>query len=250
MRYGIFSDVHGNLEAFQAVLEAYKKENIDTYLCAGDSVGYGANPGECLHLIRELKAQSVAGNHDWAVAGKLDCHYFNRAAQEAVFWTQHQISPEDRNFLSNLDLVYSHDDLILVHGTLYEPACFHYLVEREQADRIFHLMDRNICFIGHTHVPLVLVQDGEGRNILPDSKPSASGGRSKIELDSRPRYIVNVGSVGQPRDGNPLAAYCIYDSDARTFEIHRIAYDIETAQRKILEAGLPEFLAYRLRMGQ
>ncbi len=241
MRYGIFSDVHGNLEAFQAVREAYKKENIDTYLCAGDTVGYGANPGECLRLIRELKAQSVAGNHDWAVAGKCDFSYFNRAAREAVFWTQHQLSSEDRDSLSNLDLVYSNDDLILVHGTLYEPACFHYLVEREQADRIFHLMDRNICFIGHTHVPLVLAQEGGEMNVRQGSK---------IELNSSAQYIVNVGAVGQPRDGNPLAAYGIYDTDARTFEIHRTAYDIETAQRKILEAGLPEFLAYRLARGQ
>ncbi len=241
MRYGIFSDVHGNLEAFQAVIQAYKKENLDAYLCAGDSVGYGANPVECLHLIGELKTQGVAGNHDWAVAGKCDSHYFNRMAAEAVFWTQHQLSIEDRKALGNLDLVYSNDDLILVHGTLYEPACFHYLVERGQADRIFHLMDRNVCFIGHTHVPLILARDGGGMKALPVSK---------IEMNPGVRYIVNVGAVGQPRDGNPLAAYCIYDSRTRTLEIHRTVYDIETAQRKILEAGLPEFLAYRLGLGQ
>lgn len=240
MRYALFSDVHSNLEAFQAVLAAYAQENIDVYLCAGDVVGYGANPGGCLALLKKRQISCAAGNHDWAAAGRLDPSYFNRAAREAVCWTQNQLSKEETSFLSGLPLIHKSKDLILVHGTLDAPQDFVYLTDREQAEAAFQFMDRPVCFVGHTHVPEVFIQ--EGKNIYASMD-------SRIKLNPASRYIINVGSVGQPRDGNPLAAYCIYDTDARTFEIKRIAYDIETAQKKIMEAGLPASLARRLAEG-
>ncbi|HBR15370.1 MAG TPA: metallophosphoesterase [Candidatus Omnitrophica bacterium] len=241
MRYAVLSDIHGNLEALQAVIQACRQQRVEAFLCVGDTVGYGANPQECLEILRGLKAISVAGNHDWAVSGKLDFSYFTEDGQAAVLWTRNKIAFEQFNYLNSLELVYKNEDVILAHGSLDQPAQFNYLEDLPQAQEAFPLMDRGICFVGHTHVPRIFIQRGEKSYFTQILE---------MELSADDKYIVNVGSVGQPRDGNSLASYGIYDTGMAMIDIKRVPYDIPTAQRKILEAGLPEHLAERLALGR
>lgn len=241
MRYGIFSDVHSNREAFEAVISALKKETVDEFLCPGDIVGYGADPDECIRLVRQLKAVSVAGNHDWAVLGQADIHYFNPIAKEAVLWTRENLTADGKQFLETLPLTYQNEDLLMVHAALPHPESFEYLMNTEMAGQMFSVMDKDICFIGHTHVPVIVKQDQSKINVKNPLD---------IKLQDGCRYIVNVGSVGQPRDGDPRAAYGVFDSTARTVTIKRVEYDIKKAQSKIIAAGLPPALASRLGYGE
>jgi len=241
MRYGIISDIHGNLEAFLAVLEDCEKNGVRQHYCIGDIVGYGSNPEECISLIQENNSPCVAGNHDWAVSGKIEITNFNPVAKEAVSWTEKVLMKEHSDYLSNLELVFKHQDFIMVHGTLNQPEEFHYLTDIREAADTFYLMDRSICFIGHTHVPQIYHLENENVSYVKTDY---------AEINKQSRYIVNIGSVGQPRDGNPDASYCIYDPDLERIEIKRVPYDVKTAQKKIIEAGLPDFLAQRLALGQ
>ena len=241
MRYGIFSDVHGNLEALTAVIDAYQSEKIDTYFCLGDVVGYGANPNECIHVVDQLVSQCIAGNHDWAAIEKIDITYFNLVAKQAIVWTKQHLSEASLRFLKNLELGFKNNDLILVHGTLQNPEEFIYLFDSTQAEQTFSFMDHRVCFLGHTHVPQIIIQRDQ-RIFYSETMD--------VRLEDDQKYIVNVGSVGQPRDGNPETAYCIYDTELKTVSIKRIPYNIEEAQQKIIAAGLHPFLAYRLAIGQ
>jgi len=241
MRYGILGDIHGNIEALTAVLDACREEGVRRYFCIGDIVGYGANPKECIETLKELKIVSVAGNHDWAVSGNLSPVNFNSVAKESVTWTKKQLTKEHLDFLKDLELVFYHDDFILVHGTLHKPRSFTYLFDINTAPDTFYLMDRNVCFIGHTHVPQILVKRGEEMT-YEDTVT--------VEEDEQSKYIVNVGSVGQPRDGSPLSSYCIYDPDLHRIQIKRVSYDVLSAQKRIIEEGLPEILSKRLAVGQ
>jgi len=241
MRYGIISDIHGNLEALHAVLEACRRQNIEKSLCVGDIVGYGANPRECLAALMEIQAVCVAGNHDWAVVGKLDASYFLEDGKEAIHWTRNALSMEMIALMASLNLECHNEDLIMVHSSPFQPEAFTYLRDVETAGQAFQVMKQPICFIGHTHVPKVFAKRND--RIIQTNM---------LEFEIAPdcQYIVNVGSVGQPRDGNPMAAYCIYDTDMQMIEIKRTKYNIKLAQRKIIEAGLPEFLAQRLTHGR
>lgn len=241
MRYAILSDIHSNLEALKAVLAACRKANIDTFLCLGDIVGYGANPNECIELVQEYKMVCVVGNHDWAVSGKWDLGYFVEAARDAIVWTREHLVFNHFAYLDTLPPLFCGEDCILVHGNLADPLNFDYIEKREDAAKTFYRMDRQVCFIGHTHIPKIFVE--EERDILRLSAPQFS-------LVPGKKYLVNAGSVGQPRDGNPQAAFCIFDTDARAVEICRVPYDIRAAQEKIREAGLPESLAERLSVGK
>lgn len=241
MRYGIFSDIHSNLEAFKAVIDAYQTEHIDRYLCIGDIVGYAANPLECIQLIKGLNAGIVAGNHDWGSSGKFDLEYFNPSAKEALVWTGSILSRAEKDFLCSLPLTYQEENFVLVHGSLDNPQEFYYLNNHEAAFAAFAVLKKQICFVGHTHTPGVFVE-------LEDNLFYKALGI--LQLEGCKRYIVNVGSVGQPRDRDPRAAYVIYDTDKETIELKRIAYDISAVQEKILNAGLPDFLASRLAQGK
>ena len=242
MRYGIFSDIHSNLEALEAVLSAYQKESIGKYLCLGDIVGYAANPKECVRRIESLTQVNVAGNHDWAALDLFSVAYFNTAAAEAIFWTKSKIDDKSISFLKSMKLLYQNEDLILVHGTLHEPQEFDYLTDCFVAKESFRLMQTNICFIGHTHVPGIFIRDKDGSTHYREG--------DYIQIQEGNKYIVNVGSVGQPRDGNPKAAYCIYDTKNKEVRIKRTDYDIRSARNKIIEAGLPSFLGDRLLKGR
>jgi diadenosine tetraphosphatase ApaH/serine/threonine PP2A family protein phosphatase len=241
MRYGIFSDVHSNLPALQTVLKAYAEEKIDRYVCIGDIVGYAASPKECIAEIRKLNPLLVAGNHDWACVDLLNTQDFNSFAQEAVAWTRGQLSKEEKEFLTSLELVLDNDDFILAHGTLDNAENFNYLYDQMDAQVTFELMSGRICFVGHTHIPGIFTLQGN-RMTYSQKYP--------LWLTPQNKYIVNVGSVGQPRDRDPRASYCVLDTESGMVEIKRIGYDIKEAQEKITSAGLPAFLAERLSSGR
>ncbi len=241
MRYAIIGDIHSNLEALQAVIQVSREEGVRTIICTGDIVGYGANPNECIDLIQQEKIICVAGNHDWAVCGKIDEEYFNRQAQEAVWWTQENLTKEHMEFLKNLELIYKNDDLVMVHGTLNQPQEFIYLNDPVKAMDTFYLMDKPICFVGHTHVPQILVRANNRNDFFKGTE---------IDMQPNHQYIVNVGGTGQPRDSNPTAPYGIYDPDLKRVSLKRVTYDLVKAQKKIFDAGLPKMLGQRLAVGQ
>lgn len=241
MRYGIFSDVHANVEALNTVLDAYQKEHIDTLLCVGDIVGYGANPKECIQIIRDRAIVTVAGNHDWAVTGKFGIGFFNPYAKEAVLWTKRALDDSEYSYLDSLALTYRKDNFFLVHGTPIRPQDFYYMSSMEEAQISFQHMDGAVCLVGHTHRPLVFIKENDS---------IAYSESSTISIKQDKTYIINVGSVGQPRDRDPRACFSVYDTDKKTVEIKRIPYDVMSAQQKILHAGMPSFLAMRLLSGQ
>ena len=241
MRYAVLGDIHANLEALNAVCGALEGENIDKYLCVGDLAGYGADPVACIRKMRQLKAVTVAGNHDWAAADKIDIDDFNDYARDAVLWTRETITEADKDFLGFLELIYRSEDFVMVHGTLTAAEDFDYMTDFFKAARTLAAMTVQLCFLGHSHVAGTFF---ERKGKIEYDTNSAF----KIEPDNK--YVINVGSVGQPRDGNPQAAYCIYDTRSQNIEIRRVSYDVKTAQKKILVAGLPELLAARLEEGR
>lgn len=242
MRYGIFSDVHSNLEALEAVLAAYKKEAIDKYFCVGDIVGYGADPCQCLKIVKEINAVCVAGNHDWGVSEKLNLDNFTSLAKEGMLKNAKQLSSGDKRYLDSLELTYENEDLTLVHGTLQNAEGFHYLNSDQDAVWTARLMQTNVCFIGHTHKPRIF-EFCDDSYIHELFQPC-------FKINSPNKYIVNVGSVGQPRCGDPRAIYAIFDTEAREICMKRTTYDVTCAQKKIKDAGLPKFLADRLLVGR
>lgn len=242
MRYAVFSDVHSNLEALDAVLDAYKSEAIDKYFCAGDIIGYAASPKECVERIRKIAAVTVAGNHDWAVIGLFPVRYFNPIAREAISFSSRGLDEKDINFLQSLKLIYKNEELTLVHGTLERPEEFQYMNDAYIAWESFLLLENNLCFLGHSHSAGIFIRDKDDRIAYLED--------SSIDIEEGKSYIINVGSVGQPRDGDPRACYCIYDTEKKVVEVKRIAYDLETARKKIIAAGLPAALGNRLLTGR
>jgi diadenosine tetraphosphatase ApaH/serine/threonine PP2A family protein phosphatase len=241
MRYAVFSDIHSNLEAFDAILDTIARSRIDKNLFLGDIVGYGASPGECIARLRALDALSVAGNHDGAVVAMTPIEYFHEEAYQAVLWTQEHISEADRVFLRGLPLTREVASFCLVHGTLQRPQDFDYMIDSDRAGKTLALCRQKVCFVGHTHAPGVFEATGE--------KIVYSEG-ARFEFKEGRRYIVNDGSVGQPRDGDPRACFCIFDDAALTLEFRRVPYDVAAAQKKIREAGCAPYLADRLSVGR
>jgi len=242
MRYAILSDIHANLEGLTVVLNSLRRDSIDAYYCIGDIVGYGANPNECIDEIRAISCISAAGNHDWAAAGIIPADYFNDFAREAVEWTGSVLTSGNREFLRSLGLVLQGTGITLVHGTLVEPHAFHYMFNCGVARETFEAMQANICFVGHTHIAGFFVMD--------DKEGVSFNAQRQIRIEPGHKYIVNAGSVGQPRDNNPRAAYCVFDTASMIVQIKRESYDVVAASRKILDAGLPRFLAERIMVGQ
>ncbi len=242
MRYGVISDIHSNLEAFRAVLGALDGEMVDNYLFVGDLVGYGADPKECIRMLRDLDPVAmVAGNHEWGLLGKMEASYFNELAQKAVLWTKKILSDDEIRYLESFPLTYEDEKVTLVHGTLNSPEEFYYVFDTEDAYVTMSQMKNYLCFIGHSHVPGIFISD--------DSKVTYSEDMS-TRIDNQRKYLVNVGSVGQPRDGDHKASYAVYDDEELIVQIKRVDYDVQKAQEKILKAGLPPKLAYRLSEGR
>lgn len=240
LKYGILSDVHGNRDALEAVLEAFEEEGVEQRICLGDLVGYGAEPRECIQLIQDHCDVVVAGNHDFAVLDRISTNYFNIFAQESTSWTRYHLSESDRSYLNDLGLVHHHNGLSVVHGTLYSPELFDYIQTSYDAHLSMDVLPGTICFLGHSHVPITFIQK---KVIYYSLDP-------ETVIDPKAKYIVNVGSVGQPRDNNPKAAYAVYDSAEGVVRIKRVRYDVERAVRKIRKAGLPAVLGERLRHGR
>lgn len=249
MRAAVLSDIHGNLEALDAVLLDVCTRGYDRLVCLGDVVGYGADSQACIERIREVVSRDdqgrelvVLGNHDQAASGG-DDEFFNPTARKAVRWTREQLSLQDLEWLSNLPLSLIYRDLFLVHSSPYRPEEWDYVTTHEDALMAFKSCSQRIVLIGHSHVPfqVSIRHDLTARELL-------SGER--IILNESCRYLINVGSVGQPRDGDPRASYAIVDLEKEFIERYRVAYPIDTAARKIRQAGLPEFLADRLFKGR
>jgi predicted phosphodiesterase len=242
LRYGVFGDVHGNLHALQAVLQAYETERIDTYLCTGDLVGYGAFPKECIGLAREKCAHVVAGNHDFAVCGRLTLEFFNSYAKSAVLWTREALPKKDLDYLRSLPLmVQVDDDVTLAHATVYDAHTFDYIQTQYDAHLSLQELGTSCGFVGHSHIPITFALKNEV--VSWTMEPT-------IDLDTCEKVLVNVGSVGQPRDENPMAAYGILDTEERKIWIKRVEYDIDGAVAAIAKHALPDILGQRLRLGK
>jgi predicted phosphodiesterase len=241
MRYALISDIHSNLEALEAVLGDAQEQGVEGYLCLGDIVGYGAQPHVCLEKLRGLNVIAIAGNHDYAACGKTDTRYFNTYARRAAQWTMQKLGEDDRSFLAALPLVHRTDKFCMVHGSLDHPEHWEYILSEEDAFRSFLLLMEPVLFVGHSHVPFIFAyQNKQVQGFEPKD----------FKLDPAVKYIVNVGSVGQPRDLDNRASYCLFDSDQMTIRFRRVPYDFHKTQQKILEADLPEILAQRLELGR
>lgn len=240
-RIGIFSDIHGNLQALETVFRILEEEErVDKYYCCGDIVGYGGNPNECVELIRAKNCPVVAGNHDHAALGLTDTSYFNEIAKTAIHWTGDILTPDNAAFLRALPLSIVEDDFLIVHSSPKDPEAWNYILTLGDARANFEHFAQSICFVGHSHQPFI-IEYASGKLSCP-SQPFVSVGEGR-------RYLINVGSVGQPRDGNPYAAYAIYDRQAGLIEIKRAEYDLAAAQEAIRAQGLPPQLADRLNHG-
>lgn len=238
MKIAILSDLHGNLEALSTALESVEQYAPDKLVCLGDVVGYGANPSECLELIRSRASVLLLGNHDAAVVGKEDLFYFNDFARAAVLWTQSVLSDENKEFIASLPLVIKERELHFVHATPKKPEAWDYIFSSYDVQDQFAAVDGKICFVGHSHVP------GDYREHKAEKRFAALSKSNPAH-----RRIVNVGSIGQPRDRDPCLCYVLYDTDSEEVQFIREEYDVETAAGKIRSAGLPEFLADRLFWG-
>jgi len=237
MAIAIISDIHGNLEALEAVFAYIDNNKIDTVFCLGDIVGYGPNPNETVAFIAGRCAHVVIGNHDHAALGLTSTEYFNDFAKISTHWTSNNLSDENKNYLHGLDFTYATDNMLAVHATPSAPPMWHYILSEVDAQHEFKFFDERICFIGHSHFPIIF-NDRAGFTRAP-----------RVKLETGNKFIVNVGSVGQPRDGNPKACFCVYDKDEDLIEFVRLDYDLEKTREKIIRAGLPVFLADRLKKG-
>jgi predicted phosphodiesterase len=240
MRFAILSDIHSNLEALEAVLADAKAQGCTDFVCLGDIVGYNANPGECVKTIRDLQCPVVKGNHDEQASIISSTEGFNELAEEAIDWTRAQLSAEDKAWLSDLRLTRQVRDFTIVHATLDTPGQWGYVFNDLDAIASFTYQHTSLCFFGHTHWPTAFVRDDEVRRVAV----------GQVVLSAGKKYFINPGSIGQPRDRDWRAAYCILHTDRQVVEQRRVKYDLATAQRKIRQAGLPDRLADRLAAGR
>lgn len=243
MRYAILSDIHSNLPALQRVLAELVEADIGKYLCLGDIVGYGAQPNECCAIIQELDAICIRGNHDQGILQPDFEQWFNAAARACLVWTRAQLTAENRAFLQRLEETAQVDSITICHGSIPDPNF--YITSPQGALPSFQVMAGTVGFFGHTHSAEYFVQRQVGR--LPEHWPSPAGGTCSVEAGCR--YLINPGAVGQPRDGNPQAAYAMYDEESGQIELRRVEYDIAAAQRKMIHAGLPPSMSLRLSHG-
>lgn len=243
MRSAILADIHSNLAAFQAVLEdLHERGAVDEIWCLGDVVGYGPNPQECIQLLRQHNHLCVAGNHDWAAIGNIDTSYFNPEAAAASQWTAEKLTSDDTDYLRSLPLTLRQGAFTLVHGSPREPI-WEYVLSTQSAQENFAYFDTRFCLIGHSHAPLVF-ELGQDEVCRFGQLPAHLSLKKEKE-----RLIINCGSVGQPRDGDPRASYAILDTGESIIYHYRIEYDIALTQQRMREAGLPSRLINRLSLG-
>ncbi|MHB8834648.1 MAG: metallophosphoesterase family protein [Candidatus Methylomirabilia bacterium] len=240
MRIALLSDIHGNLEALEAVLAEVDRLGADLLYCLGDIVGYGPSPAACIEIVRRRAAVSLIGNHDAAVAGRTSLEDFNEFARSAVEWTAAQLDDGQIEYLATLPYTYRAPDLLLAHASPFEPERWHYIHGRADIAGHFFAFAERLCFVGHSHRSGIFAIRGE-RDVTRrgESEPLRPG----------LRYLVNAGSVGQPRDRDPRAAYVIYDATSECVEVRRVVYPVEKTQERMRAAGIPAFLIDRLGAG-
>jgi diadenosine tetraphosphatase ApaH/serine/threonine PP2A family protein phosphatase len=241
MLHAVVSDIHGNLEALQAVLEDIDHRRVGSIVCLGDFVGYGASPNDCIETLRPRLEHAVAGNHDLAACGRLRLGYFNPDAASAAQWTDLQLSEANRAYLQGLPYSVRWRDILLVHASPSNPEDWNYVLSPVDAEEELRSFDERLCLIGHSHYPGAFEWNARRMTYSRDAE---------VRLVEGHRYLVNVASVGQPRDGDPRAGYLLLDDDRNLLTHVRLDYDIPGAMRRIVDAGLPPFLAERLRWGE
>lgn len=269
MKFAIISDIHANMDAFRVVVDKCTELAVDKYICLGDIVGYNAEPKECMDLIRSLNPIAVVkGNHDeYASNNDETMEGFNPHAKQAVLWTKAQLNDEERQWLSSLPMraTIKNTNITIVHATLDSPESWGYIFDAHHAADNFSYQFTQLCFCGHSHVPITFVkkpismQDGapieeytewsykKEEGMIPQNITQADS--IELQLQNGFKYLINVGSVGQPRNRDPRASFAVYDVEAKTITRYRLPYDIVSAQAKIREAGLPDRLAARLERG-
>ena len=242
MLYGIYSDIHANLPALEVVLESMTRMGVERRVCLGDIVGYGANPYECVAKVKENADVCILGNHD-SVAIEWDSDVgFNPFAKTAIQWTQQALSEESKEYLRSLPYMYEENDICFVHASPMSPADWIYVTDLEDALDAFDHFGERSCFVGHTHTPVIVaMRDGEIPKVIETGY---------YELEEGERLLVNVGSVGQPRDRDSRASYCLFDTEKMSVRLVRLEYDIAKTQQTMREAGMPAFLVDRLELGR
>jgi len=240
MKIAIFSDIHANLEALEAVLADAAACDCTHYVCLGDVVGYNANPRECVKIVRDLGCPIVKGNHDEQASEEVSSRDFNPIAEFAIKWTRDHLTADEKTWLRELPLQRQVRDFTIVHATLDTPGEWGYVFKDLDAVASFTYQHTTLCFFGHTHVAGAFVRDDGVKRLTVE----------KLTIEPTKKYLINCGSVGQPRDGNWRAAYCIYHVETACVEQRRVKYDLALAQKKIIDAGLPRLLADRLALGR
>ena len=241
MKFIIFSDIHSNLESLQSFCRVTESVLHDKKVCLGDIVGYNADPNPVVEWVRDKTDFALAGNHDYSVLNKTDPNYLNPAAYQASLWTRRNLTNSNRDFLNTLPIEKEEDGIYWVHSSPFEPKKWHYVSTKKSAEKNFNYFDQAICFVGHSHLPGIFEKNKNNKVYSHDT--------TKEELDPESRYIINVGSLGQPRDGNPDPVFVFYDSVSHIVKFFRFSYDLFSTQQKIIACGLPYILADRLRKG-
>jgi diadenosine tetraphosphatase ApaH/serine/threonine PP2A family protein phosphatase len=240
VRYALLGDIHGNWEALEAVLAGIREDGADQYVCVGDVVGYNPDPVRCVDRVRDLQALVVQGNHDFFTVHPPGTMDMSEVASAALEWTCAHLHADHRQYLAELPRKRTFDDVTVVHNTLEQTRHWQYVLGVEEAGKSFVYQDSAVCFIGHTHVPVVFTKR---KGLVTIARYET------IDLDPESKYLFNVGSVGQPRDRDPRAAYVLYDSETRQVTLKRVAYEVGRTQEKIRKSGLPLWLALRLSFG-
>jgi predicted phosphodiesterase len=240
MKYALLGDIHSNLEALEAVLKDAEAAQATHFTCIGDIVGYGPDPKACFDIIRAMNCPTVKGNHDEYSATEAPLTGFNPVAADSLLYSRKNLTDDDKEWLRNLKYVRHVESFTVVHATLDMPHRWGYVFDRLAAAASMTYQTTQVCFFGHTHVPLAFIKEGNVRGGL----------YQKLKLEVGRKYFINIGSVGQPRDGDPRAAYVIFDMINNTIELRRVEYDYTITQKKILDADLPVRLAERIAMGK
>ena len=245
MKTAVISDIHSNLEALTATLDHIYSEKVDRILCLGDIIGYGPNPNECVSLVEEHCHTTVMGNHDAAAFNPAMAQEFNKNARYAIEWTGTVLTDESKAYLETRAMREESEDITIVHATPYDPYLWYYISSIEDAQFNFNFFTSKFCFIGHTHIPGIIMENKKSSTISIHKPP-----RFKYGKYPNNRYIINSGSVGQPRDKDPKSCYAILDTEKETINFHRVEYDIESYQEKMRALDMPTFLVERVKIGK
>jgi len=242
MKIGFFSDIHANLEALEACLADFRKEKLKKLFFLGDIVGYGPNPNECIELVHKKADVRLLGNHDAAAIGILSTEYFNTYAQASMDYTTQILTEENLKRLSLSPMEATHDIFKMVHASPKDPSSWGYILDLEDAEENFKAFEQRVCVIGHSHRPVIIKKFRANRcEAIPHDFAC---------IDDEYRYLINIGSVGQPRDNDPRSSYMIYDSETKIVSIKRVEYDYQKTQEKMMKANLPKFLVDRIAAGR